>query len=518
MSTETTAPHASPQYPENALFIDSLDMEAQGVAHRDDGKVVFVEGALATEVVTATTSRRKNNWEKASLNQILRESSQRVTPHCPHFGLHQEACGGCKMQHLSVSGQLAVKQRVLEDNLWHLGKVKTERIMRPIQGPDWGYRWRARLSVRYVRKKETVLVGFHERKSRYIADMQVCRILPPHIDDLLLPLRALIARMDAKETCPQIEVACGDEVTALVLRHLEPLSAGDLAHLRAFATEYPFVQWWLQPKGPDTVHRLEDGGNTKELAYTLPEFGIRMPFKPTDFTQVNPHINRVLVGRALQLLQVQRDERVIDWFCGLGNFSLPLATQAREVLGIEGSDTLVARATDNWQANQVERQSKALALPAMAPTTFVGRNLFNMTPELLQADGVAEKWLIDPPREGAFALSKALAEIHQQRLGFPGKAEPTEGEGAEAVEGAAEQAVESAPVPFHDDLNWMPPQRIVYVSCAPATLARDAGLLVHQAGYRCTAAGVVNMFPHTAHVESIAVFERTEAWNPTPKA
>ncbi|THJ36145.1 23S rRNA (uracil(1939)-C(5))-methyltransferase RlmD [Lampropedia aestuarii] len=517
MSSENTAPHASPQYPENALFIDSLDMEAQGVAHREGGKVVFVEGALATEVVTATISRRKNNWEKASLNNILRESSQRVTPHCPHFGLHQEACGGCKMQHLSVAGQLAVKQRVLEDNLWHLGKVKTERVMRPIQGPDWGYRWRARLSVRYVRKKETVLVGFHERKSRYIADMKVCRILPPHIDDLLLPLRALIASMEAKETCPQIEVACGDEVTALVLRHLEPLSTGDLALLRAFAQAHPFVQWWLQPKGPDTVHRLEDGGNKAELAYTLPEFGIRMPFKPTDFTQVNPHINRVLVGRALQLLQVQRNERVIDWFCGLGNFSLPLATQSREVLGIEGSDTLVGRASDNWQANQHERQAQALALPPLAPTTFVARNLFNMTPELLQADGVAEKWLIDPPREGAHALSKALAHILQQRMGYPGQSDLAVAD-AEAAsdETAQNQHAESALEPFHDDPHWMPPQRIVYVSCAPATLARDAGLLVHHAGYRCTAAGVVNMFPHTAHVESIAVFERTDAWNTKP--
>lgn len=491
------------------MFIDSLDMEAQGVAHREDGKVVFVEGALATEVVIATTSKRKNNWEKASLNSVLRESSQRVTPHCPHFGLHQEACGGCKMQHLSVAGQLAVKQRVLEDNLWHLGKVKTERVLRPIQGPDWGYRWRARVSVRYVRKKETVLVGFHERKSRYIADMKVCPILPPHVEGLLLPLRGLIAQLDAKETCPQIEIACGDDVTALVLRHLEPLSERDLGLLRQFTQEHPSVQWWLQAKGPDTVCRLEDGGNAAELAYTLPEFGIRMPFKPTDFTQVNPHINRVLVSRALQLLQVQRHERVIDWFCGLGNFSLPLASQAREVLGIEGSDTLVARATDNWQANQLERQAQAPALRALAPTTFVARNLFNMTPELLQADGMAEKWLVDPPREGAFALSKALAEILQQRLGHPqAKA------AAQAAEATSENAaVAELPEPFHDDPRWMPPQRIVYVSCNPATLARDTEYLVHQAGYRCTAAGVVNMFPHTAHVESIAVFERTALWD-----
>ncbi|THU02036.1 23S rRNA (uracil(1939)-C(5))-methyltransferase RlmD [Lampropedia puyangensis] len=502
MSQENTSQQANSPYPDHALSIDSMDMEAQGVAHREDGKVVFVEGALAGEVVTATVNRRKSNWEKATLQNVLRESSQRVTPHCPHFGLHQEACGGCKMQHLSVSGQLAAKQRVLEDNLWHLGKVKAERVLRPIQGPDWGYRWRARLSVRYVRKKETVLVGFHERKSRYIADMQVCRILPPHIDSLLLPLRRLIASLEAKETCPQIEVACGDQVTALVLRHLEPLSTHDLSCLRTFAQAHPFVQWWLQPKGPDTVHMLEDGGNAAELAYTLPEFGIRMPFKPTDFTQVNPHINRVLVARALQLLQVQSDERVIDWFCGLGNFSLPLATQATEVLGIEGSDTLVGRATDNWQANQSARQTQGLR--GLAPTHFVGRNLFNMTPELLQADGVAQKWLVDPPREGAFALAKALAEIHQQRLGKTLEL-PLESE-------EQKEQASTTSEPFDDNPQWMPPQRIVYVSCNPATLARDAGLLVDKAGYHCTAAGVVNMFPHTAHVESIAVFERSAAW------
>ena len=454
------------KWPDNALTIESMDLEAQGVAHRADGKVVFVDGALPFEVVRANVHRKKDNWEKASLLEVLHESSQRVTPGCPHFGLHAGACGGCKMQHLDASAQIAVKQRALEDNLWHLGKVKPETVLRPIQGPAWGYRYRARLSVRYVVKKGEVLVGFHERKSRYVADMRQCPILPAHVDAMLMPLRALIAGMDARETLPQIELACGDHVTALVLRHMEPLSSKDMAALRAFADQYK-VQWWLQSKGPDTVCLME-GALGDQLSYGLPEFGITMPFKPTDFTQVNPHINRVLVTRALRLLDVQPHERVIDWFCGLGNFTLPLATLAREVLGIEGSATLVARSGENYVFNQANR-----ATP-LAPTRFVARNLFEMTPELLCQDGAADKWLVDPPREGAFSLVQALAELHQQPVLRQG---------------------------------WTPPQRIVYVSCNPSTLARDAGVLVNSAGYRMSSAGAVNMFPHTAHVESMAVFD-----------
>jgi len=451
--------------PDGWLAIESLDIEAQGIAHRPDGKVVFVEGALPFEQVSVSVHRKKNNWEAATATEIHRESSQRVRPGCPHFGLHAGACGGCKMQHLHGSAQVAIKQRVLEDNLWHLGKVKPDTLLRPIEGPTWGYRYRARLSVRFVHKKGEVLIGFHERKSRYVADMQVCHVLPPHVSAMLMPLRELIYAMDARETCPQIELACGDEVTALVLRHLEPLSEDDIARLRAFAAQHG-VQWWLQAKGPDTVKLLDDIG--PELSYSLPEFGITMPFKPTDFTQVNPHINRVLVTRALRLLDAQAHERVIDWFCGLGNFTLPIATTAGEVLGIEGSETLVARSRENLARNQMGRERP------LAPTQFVARNLFEMTPGLLVSDGSADKWLVDPPREGAFALVKALADLHQQ----PEQRGP-----------------------------WTPPKRIVYVSCNPATLARDAGLLVHQAGYRCVAAGAVNMFPHTAHVESMAVFE-----------
>jgi len=458
---------SSDDLPEGWLRVGALDMDAQGIARRPDGKVVFIEGALPSEIVSVKVSRKKNNWEQGTVTEIHHESSQRVSPGCPHFGLHQGACGGCKMQHLDASAQVAIKQRVLEDNLWHLAKVKAESLLRPIQGPAWGYRYRARLSVRYVAKKGEVLIGFHERKSRYIADMQVCPILPPKVSAMLLPLRELIGSLQARETCPQIELACGDEVTALVLRHLEPLSAGDQQKLRDFAAEHG-VQWWLQPKGPDTVQLLGDGPQLDKLAYGLPDFGITMPFKPTDFTQVNPYINRVLVSRALRLLKAEKTDRVIDWFCGLGNFTLPIATQAGEVLGIEGSDALVQRSHQNYAFNQAGRSQP------LAPTSFVARNLFEMTPQMLVADGVADKWLVDPPREGAFALSKALAELHQQP----------------ELRG-----------------DWTPPKRIVYVSCNPATLARDAGLLVHQAGYRCVAAGVVNMFAHTAHVESMAVFE-----------
>ncbi len=443
------------------LTVESLDLEAQGVAHDSEGKVVFIEGALPGESVQVKVHRRKNQWEQATMTALRRDSSQRVTPACPHFGLHAGACGGCKMQHLHAAAQVAVKQRALEDSLWHLGKVRADRVLRPIEGPAWGYRDRARLSVRFVAKKGAVLVGFHERKSSFIADMKSCAVLSPRVSALLLPLRALVSGMEGRDRLPQIEVAVGGRVIALVLRHLEPLSEPDLQRLRDFACEHD-VQWWLQASGPDTVVRLDQAG--PELAYALPEFGVNVPFKPTDFTQVNPHINAVLVGRALRLLEVQAHERVIDWFCGLGNFTLPLATQAREVLGIEGSQVLVDRAASNAQRN------------GLAPKTrFVARNLFELSASQLAADGVADKWLIDPPREGAFALVKALAELRAEPALSP---------------------------------DWSAPQRIVYVSCNPATLARDAGLLVHQAGYQCSAAGAVNMFPHTAHVESIAVFDR----------
>ena len=453
------------------LVVDSLDLDARGVARNAEGKVVFIEGALPGERVRVDVTRRKNQWEQATLAALGRESSQRVVPGCPHFGLHAGACGGCKMQHLHPAAQVAVKQRVLEDSLQHIAKVRAERILRPIEGPPWGYRHRARLSVRHVVKKGTVLVGFHERKSSYVADIRVCPVLPPHVSALLLPLRELVGAMRLRDRLPQIELAVGSEVTALVLRHLEPLSEPDLDLLRGFAVRHR-VQWWLQSGGPDTVRPLDEDDDGPALAYELPEFGLTMPFRPTDFTQVNPSINEVLVGRALRLLALQPGERAIDWFCGLGNFTLAMAAQGAEVLGIEGSAVLVERAAANARLNDA-------TCPGLSSRAgFAARNLFEIDAAQLAADGRADRWLVDPPREGAFALAGALVEL---------------------VEGAA--AAPSAD-------GWQPPRRIVYVSCNPATLARDAGLLVHRAGYRCSAAGVVNMFPHTAHVESIAVFDR----------
>jgi 23S rRNA (uracil1939-C5)-methyltransferase len=447
---------------EEWLRIESLDLEAQGVAHNGEGKDVFVEDALPGEEVRVAVKRRKNNWEQATLVELRQESALRVVPRCPHFGV----CGGCKMQHLDVAAQVATKQRALEDALWHLGKVRPERVLRPMRGPDWNYRQRARLSVRHVVKKATVLVGFHERKSSFVAEIRSCDVLPRHVSDLIVPLRTLIAAMPARDRLPQIELAVGAGVTALVLRHLEPLGEADLALLREFARRHG-VEWWLQPKGPETAQSLD--GIDSALAYRLPEFGLSMPFRPTDFTQVNHEINEALVSRALRLLAPAADEFVIDWFCGLGNFTLPLATRAGRVLGVEGSTALLDRAR------------AAAALNGLAAkASFVASNLFEISTANLVALGSAAKWLIDPPREGAFAIAKALADLRD------------------------------ADRPGAGDASWRGPERIVYVSCNPATLARDAGLFVHRAGYRCSAAGVINMFPHTAHVESIAVFDRQE--------
>lgn len=447
-----------PSFVAPEIEIDALDMEARGVGRTvnedgEPGKVIFVEGALPGERVSYSSYRKKPSFEQAQLVKVLRESVIRAKPKCQFFG----TCGGCSMQHLDVRAQIAVKQRVLEDNLQHLAKLRAETMFRPIHGPSWGYRYRARLTVRHVEKKGGVLVGFHERKSSYVADMTSCEVLPPHVSAMLVPLRHLVAGLSIRDRMPQIELAVGTDLTALVLRILEPLNEADEALIRAFADEHG-VQFWLQPKGPDTVYPFYP--LDRELAYTLPEFNIRMPFKPTDFTQVNHQINRVLVARALSLLAPQPSDRVLDLFCGIGNFTLPLARLSREVVGIEGSEALTARALDNAKANGVDGY-----------TSFACRNLFEVTADDLRALGAFDKFLIDPPREGALAVSKALADIAQS------------GDG---------------PLP----------KRIVYVSCNPATLARDAGLLVHEAGYRMKGAGVVNMFPHTSHVESIALFER----------
>ncbi|MDP1979314.1 23S rRNA (uracil(1939)-C(5))-methyltransferase RlmD [Undibacterium sp.] len=441
----------------NTIEIRSLDMDARGVGNLQNedgtaGKVVFVDGALPGELVEFSTYKKKASWEAATMMSLVRESSQRVEPKCEFFG----TCGGCSMQHLDASAQVAMKQRVLEDNLWHISKVKSEIMLRPIIGPTWGYRYRARLSVRHVIKKGTVLVGFHEKKSRYVANMETCEILPAHVSAMLMPLRGLVASLSIVEALPQIELAIGEGVTAMVLRIMAPLTEDDEIKLKAFADQYQ-VQWWLQTKGPETATPYYPA--TSELHYLLPEFGVKMPFKPTDFTQVNHHINRVLVARALRMLDVQKDERIADLFCGLGNFTLPIATLAKEVVGIEGSDALTERALENAKHNGLADK-----------ISFSTRNLFEITAQDFVKLGKFDRFLIDPPRDGAMAVCQALIDLG-----------------------------EIAP-----DLK---PKRLVYVSCSPSTLARDAGMLINQAGYRLSSAGVINMFPHTSHVESMAVFD-----------
>jgi 23S rRNA (uracil1939-C5)-methyltransferase len=438
------------------LEIESLDLEGRGVAHRE-GKVMFVEGALPGERVRAQSLKVKPSYETARVTEVLHASSQRVAPRCPHFGFGPGACGGCAMQHLAPAAQLAIKQRALEDSLWHIGRVRPERLLRPVAGPDWHYRFRARLSVRYVARKGGVLVGFHERASSYVADMRECHVLPRKLSELLLPLRALIEGLSLRERLPQIEVAVAapDDIV-LVLRHLQPLTPADGAALEAFARLHG-ISFWLQPGGPDTALPLTADAPAA-LQLHLPEHGVAIPFGPTDFTQVNHSINEVLVRRALRLLAPQPAEHVLDLFCGLGNFSLPLARQAGQVTGVEGAATLVRRAQAAASANGLGDRA-----------SFRAANLFEWTAEdlaHLEAErGPVRAVLVDPPREGALAVARVFAAA------------------------AA------------------PPRRLVYVSCNPATLARDAAILVHEGGWHLRSAGVVNMFPHTAHVESLAVLE-----------
>jgi len=429
------------------VTIESLDHEGRGVAHLE-GKAIFVDGALPGEVCEVSSYRKKPNYEQAQVVALRNASPFRVTPQCPWFGV----CGGCSHQHLDEAAQVAVKQRVLEDCFAHIGQVQPESILSPIHGPTWGYRTRARLSVRHVPKKGGVLVGFHEKRSSYVADMTSCEVLPRRISDQLPRLRELVAGLSIRDRLPQIELAAGEDVDVLVLRILEPLSAEDETRLKAYADAHK-VQFWLQPKGPDTAYPFYplDG---PELCYRLPESDLEMPFRPTEFTQVNHGINRMLIRRAMGLLDPGPGERIADFFCGLGNFSLPIARRGAAVLGVEGSAGLVARAVENAARNGLAGRSE-----------FRVADLFQMTPESYAALGTFDKLLIDPPRDGAIELVKSLPDA-----------------------GA--------------------PQRIVYVSCNPATLARDAAVLVHQKGYRLVCAGVANMFPHTAHVESIALFER----------
>lgn len=431
---------------ENRVKIESLDQEGRGVA-RIEGKVIFIEGALTGEVVSYSSYRKKPSFELAQVTQIHKSSPMRVQPRCSHFGV----CGGCSMQHLDARAQVAVKQRILEDTLWHIGKVKAETILRPIYGQAWGYRERARLSVKHVIKKGKTLVGFHEKRSSFVADMQNCEILVPKIARLLPLLAELVSGLSIRDRLPQIEVAVGEHVDALVLRVMDTPTSADEAALRAFADKH-HIQFWLQSKGYDSIvpfHPLD----APALTYSLPEFGITMPFAPSEFTQVNSALNRVMISRAIRLLAPQPGERIADFFCGLGNFTLPIARSGAQVLGVEGSDALVARARQNAATNGLAGN-----------TNYAVLNLFEMTEAGFAQLGTFDKLLIDPPRDGALELVKSLG-----------------GENA--------------------------PRRIVYVSCNPATLARDAAEMV-QRGYVLKAAGVMNMFPHTSHVESIAVFEK----------
>ena len=439
------APH--PQSTElRTLSIESLESEGRGVA-RDEGKVVFVEGALPGEIVEARTTRQGSSYDQARTVRVLRESASRREPRCPHFGM----CGGCATQHTDLRTQMAAKQRWLEDSLERIGKVEVETLLPIVYGEEWGYRHRARMSVRGLPPPRGALVGFHEKQSSFVADMRQCENLPPRISRLITPLRELVTALDMRERMPQVEVAVGDKVDVLVVRHLDPLSDRDAQLLREFA-EREGVWMWLQSKGPATATPFHPP-SMPDLDYTLPEFGIRMAFRPTDFTQVNHGVNRILVRRAVRMLDPQPGERIADLFCGIGNFSLPLVASGATVVGIEGAQELVERARSNAEANGLASRA-----------TFECANLFEVDENRLEKWGPFDKLLIDPPRTGAAEVVKALPDA------------------------------------------W--PRRIVYVSCDSATLARDAGILVHTRGFRLAAAGVVNMFPHTTHVESIALFER----------
>lgn len=482
------------------LLIESLDMQARGIARRD-GKVVFVEGALPGECVQAHAVQSRPSYEVAALDRIVRASAQRVVPPCPHIA----ACGGCVMQHLEPAAQVAVKQRVLEDALRRIGNLPPTAMLAPLQGQAWGYRQRARLAVQVgearpagqaadagsqgrgrsrqhaaargrgrnttmtlagggkdVRRQGApvssgaVRLGFRQRGGHQVADLDACAVLPARVSAMLPALRRLVAGLSRPSCLREIEVAVGDAVIVLVAVHAAPLSAGDIGLLRAFAQEHG-IRWWLRPVGDCQApqHPL-DAADADALYYDLPEFGVRLPYRPGDFTQVNPQSNRLLVSRALRLLDAQPSDRVADFFCGLGNFTLPLATRARSVWGVEGSQTLTQRAQDAAQRNGLQDRLQ-----------FATVNLFEVDARWLRRQKRFDRVLMDPPRDGALALSRALAQL---------------------------QAGER-------------PDRIVYVSCDPATLARDAGVLVHEGGYRLRRAGVMNLFPHTGHVESIALFD-----------
>lgn len=425
--------------------VTALTLEGKGVA-RVDGKTVFIDGALPEEKVAFRYTSYKANYDEGRVETVLSASPNRVEPKCRHFAI----CGGCSWQHISLEAQILYKQQILLDNLQHIGKVQPETVFEPLTADGWAYRRKARLGARWVRKKQQALVGFREKTGGLIAEISRCEILHPLVGERITALQQLVTSMDARETLPQIEVAIGDEeVAALVVRHMEPLSAGDTEKLLNFAREFKF-ELYLQPAGPQTVHKVYGSG---DLFYAHPLFNTRVQFAPLDFIQVNQALNRKMVIRALELLEVKSTDTVLDLFCGLGNFTLPLARQVAQVIGVEGDQAMVERARAAAHANQIQN------------TDYYACNL--MAEDLSQEPWLKRSYdriLLDPPRAGAKELIPHLGKL---------KAE-----------------------------------RIVYVSCDPATLARDAGELVNNQGYKLVGAGVMDMFPHTAHVESIAVFAR----------
>ncbi|AHE98873.1 23S rRNA methyltransferase [Thioalkalivibrio paradoxus ARh 1] len=426
--------------------MEDLTLEGQGVGRRA-GKACFVDGALPGERVRAVQTGCKRNFDTARLDAVLEPAAERVEPHCAWFGV----CGGCRLMHADIALQRRLKERSLFETLARIGHVQPERRLEPLTGADLGYRRTARLGVKYVAKKGGTLVGFRERGGRYLADMRDCPVLHPALGGRIAKLREFIDGLDARERIPQIEAAVDDAgTTALVFRHLQPLSVPDLDRLAAFA-EAEGVQLYLQPGGPDSVQF--HAGPAAELHYAHPEFGLQVEFQPLDFIQVHAGINRDMVLRALDLLALTPESRVLDLYCGLGNFTLPLAQRAREVLGVEGDAVMLDRARANAEAQGIgnTRYRRAnLEDPALADAAWLQEPF--------------DRVLLDPPRTGAAAVVAAL--------------------GPRAI------------------------PRLVYVSCNPATLARDAGELVQRFGYRLEAAGIMDMFPHTAHVESMALFTR----------
>ena len=424
--------------------IESLGDDGRGLC-RVEGKTVFVDGALPGETVLFRYTATRARFDEGTVVEVTRPSPDRVEPRCPHFGV----CGGCRLQHLSPAAQVELKQQSLLDALRRIGEVQPAELFPPLLNPSpWGYRRKARLGVKYVAKKRRVLVGFRERGSSFVADLEVCRVLHPRVGELLPALGELIGGLSIRSRLPQVEVAMDDERLVLVFRILEPAVEADLRRLRAFGERHG-LHVYLQPQGPETVAPLSE---PVDLFYELPELGLRLDFLPGDFTQVNTGINRQMVSRALELLAPGGEEGVLDLFCGIGNFTLALARRAGQVTGVEGDAGLVQRARANARRNRLDNVELHVA-DLYGP--------LDNQPWLRQH---FDKVLLDPPRSGAREVLEHLPRM-----------------------GAA---------------------RVVYVSCHPGTLARDAGELVHRHGYRLSGAGVMDMFPHTAHVESIAVFDR----------